>query len=170
MTSDAIPEPAAPTRAVLGLRTVPATEVDRLQHGAPSRQGAMVLAIAAGSPAHLAGIPLTSIVVAIDGKTVSGPTDLARRIATYEPGDEIEVSFYYKREHIRRRLVLADSYAVSDAPSTAPPTDRAAAEPHAPRSGDATARIAALEAQVEALTRRVAELERVAETAGQPPR
>lgn len=152
-----LPAPPTPHRATLGVRSVPPTELDKVQHGLPNQRGAVVLSIAAGSPAHQARIPLQAVIVAIDGKNVSGPTDLARRIATYEPGQEVEVSYYYKREHHRQRLTLGDAYEVdgqqqfttSDVTITTDGSNQAGGE-----------RIATLERQVDALARRVEELER----------
>jgi predicted metalloprotease with PDZ domain len=154
-------------RAVLGVRSAPATELERIQHGAPSKQGATVMAIEAGSPAQSAGVPLDSIIVAIDGKTITGPSDLARRIATYEPGDEVEVSFYYKQELYRRRLVLADSLAPPEAAVfvAPPPGAQAAADRDAGKAPTRVVRpsgatVAELEQKVDMLSRRVAELEK----------
>lgn len=154
-----LPPPPTPHRATLGVRAVPPTELDRAQHGLPNLRGAVVLSIGAGSPAHLAGIPLQSVIVAIDGQNVSGPTDLARRIATFEPGQEIEVSYYYKREHHRRRVTLADADEV-DGQQHFAAGDTAIVQDGAAQAAD---RAAALEREVEALKRRVAELERTVE-------
>jgi membrane-associated protease RseP (regulator of RpoE activity) len=160
-----IPAPASPDRASLGIRSVPPTELDRAQHGLPNLRGALVLAIASGSPAHLAGIPLHAVVVAIDGQSIAGPTDLARKIATYEPGQEIEVSYYYKRELLRRRIVLADTTEVdsgeqfvTDGANTSAAGDAAAGSTQA-----GSDRVAKLEHEIDTLNRRVEELERTIE-------
>lgn len=159
-----LPAPATPERASLGIRTVPPTELDKAQHGLPNLRGAVVLSIAAGSPAHVAGIPLQAVVVAIDGQNVSGPADLARRIATFEPGQEVEVSYYYKREHYRRRLVLGDKHETDGDEHFA--ADRA---PGPEKESQAAAdRIATLEREVETLSRRVEELERTIERLQRP--
>jgi membrane-associated protease RseP (regulator of RpoE activity) len=160
-----IPAPAAPDRASLGIRSVPPTELDRAQHGLPNLRGALVLSIAAGSPAHLAGIPLHAVVVAIDGQSIAGPTDLARKIATYEPGQEIEVSYYYKREHLRRRVVLADTNEVDSGEQFV--TDGAATNSFGNAAGGSQAgndRVATLEREIDSLNRRVEELERTIES------
>jgi hypothetical protein len=156
-----LPAPPSPERASLGIRSVPPTELDKAQHGLPNLRGAVVLAIAAGSPAHLAGIPLQAVVVAIDGQNVSGPTDLARRIATYEPGQEIEVSYYYKREHHRRRLVLADTNEVGgEVDNGVGGSERFAAGDTGGGGSAVGERIATLEREVDTLSRRVEALER----------
>lgn len=159
----AIPPPPTPDRASLGVRSVPPTELDKAQHGLPNLRGAVVLSIAAGSPAHLARIPLQSVIVAIDGKNVSGPTDLARRIATYEPGQEIEVSYYFKREHHRQRLALADAAEVDAGPqltTSGVHVDSSDAGPAVENSD----RVVALEREVDTLKRRIEELERTIKT------
>jgi serine protease Do len=110
-----------------------------------------------GSPADKARLPLGAVVVAVDGKPVAGPADLARRIAMLEPGREIELSYYYRGEHLRTRIVLAD-VAV---PSRGARLD---AKP-GPLSDDAEVaeyqrRIAELIREVETLKQRIAELEK----------
>lgn len=160
-----LPAPATPERASLGIRTVPPTELDKAQHGLPNLRGAVVLSIAAGSPAHVAGIPLHAVVVAIDGQNVSGPADLARRIATFEPGQEVEVSYYYKREHHRKRLVLGDKHETDGEEHFA-----AGSTPgEAKESPAGTDRVATLEREVETLSRRVEELERTIERLQRSP-
>ena len=119
-------DPAAPTRAdpearphstaYLGVRTVPVTERDRWQLELPLRMGAKVTAVSVGSPADRAGIPLFAVIVAVNGKPVVSPTDLARRIATFAAGEEVELSFYFRGEATRRRVVLASA---ADAPAVA---------------------------------------------------
>jgi hypothetical protein len=156
-----IPPPQTPERASLGIRSVPPTELDKAQHGLPNLRGAVVLSIAAGSPAHLAGIPLQAVVVAIDGQNVSGPTDLARRIATYEPGQDVEVSYYYKREHHRRRLVLADAHETDGSEHFAAGDVAVVTGGSSPADA---ARVAALEREVQSLSRRLEELERTIES------
>jgi hypothetical protein len=156
-----LPAPPTPHRATLGIRSVPPTELDKAQHGLPNLRGAVVLSIAAGSPAHFARIPLQAIIVAIDGQNVSGPTDLSRRIATFEPGQEIEVSYYYKREHHRQRLTLADAYETGGQQQYT--TGDVAVVTDETAQADAQ-RTVALEREVAALKRRVDELERTIET------
>ena len=102
-------DPDAPPHATayLGVRTVPVTERDRWLLELPLRIGAKVSAISVGSPADRAGIPLYAVIVGVNGKPVTSPVDLARRIATFVPGDEVELSYYYRGEATRRRVVLA---------------------------------------------------------------
>jgi predicted metalloprotease with PDZ domain len=159
----AIPPPPTPDRASLGVRSVPPTELDKAQHGLPNLRGAVVLSIAAGSPAHLARIPLQSVIVAIDGQNVSGPTDLARRIATYEPGQEIEVSYYFKREHHRQRLALADAAEVDAGPQLTANGGQVESSDSRPAL-ESSDRVVALEREVDSLKRRIAELERTIKT------
>lgn len=151
-----LPPSPTPQRATLGIRSVPPTELDKEQHGLPNRRGAVVLSIAAGSPAHIARIPLQAVIVAIDGQNVSGPTDLSRRIATFEPGREIEVSYYYKRELHRQRLSLADAYDTDTAEHFT--TGDMAIVTDGPNQGSAE-RVVALEREVDELKRRVEQLE-----------
>jgi predicted metalloprotease with PDZ domain len=123
------------------VRTVPVTERDRWQLELPLRMGAKVTAVSVGSPADRAGIPLFAVIVAVNGKAVVSPTDLARRIAALAAGEEVELSYYFRGEATRRRVVLGNAADVAEVID-------------APPSGEGAIKIGAAEA------RRIAELER----------
>jgi predicted metalloprotease with PDZ domain len=154
-----LPQPAVPPRelavqprAMLGVRTVDVTAADRLRQVIPPGQGAVIAGLTFGSPAHEAGLPLGGVIMAIDGKPISGPLDLARHISSKDPGDEIEVSYNYRGEQHRRRIVLADSESAPRVVGDAGPSPPTAAAPHES--------VESLRSEVESLKKRVADLEK----------
>ena len=57
-----------------------------------SGTGAIIGTVRTGSPAAKAGLKSGDVVTAIDGKAVTGSSQLTSAIATYEPGDEIALT------------------------------------------------------------------------------
>jgi predicted metalloprotease with PDZ domain len=150
-------DPDAPPHATayLGVRTVPVTERDRWMLELPLRMGAKVAAVSVGSPADRAGLPLYAVIVGVNGKAVTSPSDLARRIATFEPGEEVELSYYYRGEATRRRVVLGAAEAPGLVESRPAPE---AFEPPAVAANQQR-RIDELEREVAQLKQRLAKLE-----------
>jgi len=162
-------DPDAPPHATayLGVRTVPVTERDRWMLELPLRMGAKVSAISVGSPADRAGLPLYAVIVGINGKPVTSPSDLARRIATFEPGAEIELSYYYRGEATRRRVVLA----ATEAPGVVESRPGPAAVERPAVTTNEQRRIEELEREVAQLKQRLAKLEEALQkpAAAKPP-
>jgi putative serine protease PepD len=57
-----------------------------------SGTGAVISTVKDGSPADQAGLRSDDVVTAIDGKPITGSSDLTSAIATYEPGDKIALT------------------------------------------------------------------------------
>jgi S1-C subfamily serine protease len=93
-------------RAYLGVDMVPVTEELARDLNLPADRGALLQTVVPGGPADDAGLrggrTDTSsgvaaggdVVVAIDGKPVRTPDDVATAIAEHSPGDEVEVEFH----------------------------------------------------------------------------
>jgi S1-C subfamily serine protease len=93
-------------RAYLGVDMVPVTEDLARDLNLPVDRGALLQTVVEGGPADEAGLrggrTETSagvaaggdLVVAIDGKAVRTPDDLATAIAEHSPGDEVEIEYY----------------------------------------------------------------------------
>lgn len=62
--------------------------------GIDSEKGALVTDPQAGSPAKLAGIRAGDAILAVDGKTIDSPRDLARLIAGYAPKTNVNVTVW----------------------------------------------------------------------------
>jgi serine protease Do len=62
--------------------------------GLPDKQGALVAEPQQNGPAIGAGIKAGDTILAVDGKAVKDPRDLAMRIADYAPGTKVTVSIW----------------------------------------------------------------------------
>ncbi len=88
----------------------------------------VVVSVASGSPADKAGIRAGQtqtaaglvaggdLIVGVDGKPISDPTDISNAIATKKPGDKVTIEFYRGRTKKSVTLTLADRPA--KAPNT----------------------------------------------------
>ena len=86
----AIANPLA-AAAYLGVSAQPVTPASAMQLGLPVQSGAYVIATTADGPAQHAGIKDGDVIVAIDGKTVATPDDLASILAGLPPGESVSV-------------------------------------------------------------------------------
>ncbi|QDU29808.1 putative periplasmic serine endoprotease DegP-like precursor [Anatilimnocola aggregata] len=110
-------------RASLGVSVVPVTEQTRAANGLQSTRGALVAAVRPGGPADRAGIPVGSVIVAIDGQRVNAAEDLVGVIAVSRPGQEVELSYYrgatLTRKTVRLSPTVLDARAMPAAPGPA---------------------------------------------------
>lgn len=95
-------------KRLLGVRTIPLTEQAQQFFQLPVSRGAVVTAIAPGSPADLAVLPLDAVIVAVDDQPVGNPDELASRIDAAGEGAQVELSFYSRGALQRRRVTLRD--------------------------------------------------------------
>jgi S1-C subfamily serine protease len=84
----------------------------------PTPVGAMVDAVAGGSPAAAGGIQPGDVVTAVDGFRVRSQAELRTLLYTEPTGTEVTVSLERAGSHFDRRVVLAG--AGPDAPEAAP--------------------------------------------------
>ncbi|MEZ6110106.1 MAG: PDZ domain-containing protein [Pirellulaceae bacterium] len=91
-------------RPSLGVSVIDLTETTRRQYGLPVARGALITAVGADSPAERAGIPAGVAVVAADGVRIDGYNDLVRYVASRQPGEAIELT-YYRGTQLSRRVV-----------------------------------------------------------------
>lgn len=77
--------PARPANGVLlGVATEPASG---------GQQGAQVVNVLSGSPASQAGLQSGDVITAVDGNSVSSPSDLAQRIHSHQSGDQVTITY-----------------------------------------------------------------------------
>jgi len=135
-------------RQLLGVRCSVLTDQARRVLGTPALQGAVVIEITPGSPADLAGIPSEAVIVGVDGKPVTRPSDLSRLVLEAGPGKEIELEYYSRRTLFKRKIVLAAALPVERPPQLPPP-----------RPPDANNPLAQLQQRVQLLERRLTAIE-----------
>jgi S1-C subfamily serine protease len=162
--TESLPEPgplpgaAPPSGPRLGVRSVPVSEEIRQQNKLPDTKGAVVTAVAAGSPAERAGVPLRAVIVAADNRPIESPDDLAAAVRAANRG-QIELTYIAAGEAVQKTVELASATA-SPTPAPGPPAPPAAAPPGGPLlQSPADARIAALEARIRELEARLEKLE-----------
>lgn len=153
--------------ALLGVRTVVVTPAWQALLGLPEPRGLLVTDVVPGSPAHQAGIPIESVIVAVDGLRVDASAELARHVQQAGPGSEITLSLFSQGNLVERKATLAavEAEEVPPPPAAAPPL------------ADPLQRLELFQRRLELLERRLAELERrlaelppPAANVGLPPR
>jgi hypothetical protein len=86
-----------------------------------------------GSPAEMAGLPVGSVVVAIDGRLVKTSDDLVAAISAARPGQEVELRVYQGDEVSTKSITLGAAAATRAAASTpAPPRPGMTVGPNRP--------------------------------------
>jgi S1-C subfamily serine protease len=104
-------------RAYLGVDMAPVTEDLARDLNLPVERGALLQSVVEGGPADEAGLrggdtqtdagvaAGGDLVVAIDGRAVRNPDDLATAVVEHSPGDEVEIEYYRGDE--RRSVTVA---------------------------------------------------------------
>lgn len=82
-------------RGWLGVQIQPITSEIADSLGLPDRKGALVAALQENSPAKGAGISSGDAILAVDGKAVGNPRDLAMMIANDAPGTKVMLSLWH---------------------------------------------------------------------------
>jgi len=125
---------AVPRRGLLGVRASPVTRQVQQQLHLPAASGAYVAGIVPGSPSAEVGIPVGSVIVAIDGQPVANPDDLARLVNQAGAGSEVEVQYVDRGGLVRRTVRLREAGADSSPQELVAPRDT-----NRPPSGEWTA-------------------------------
>lgn len=175
---------APPQRASLGITVVTNSDEVRARYDAPTTSGAFVTNIRPDSPAARAGLPLGAVIVTFEGERINTADELVDAISASAPGTEVELT-YYDKDKLRRRTVklaaaadpslLAPGYGGSrrgGGGSLGELERRLGGGAAATDSGDGGATLSApadsdtlreevevLKAKIEALERRLAEIE-----------
>lgn len=87
-------ESGSVSRGWIGVQIQPVSEDIAESLGLAEASGALVTAPQPDAPAAAAGIESGDVVTAVNGEAVENPGDLARRIASIEPGTEVELSVW----------------------------------------------------------------------------
>jgi serine protease Do len=81
-------------RGWLGVKIEPVTQDVADSLGLAETAGAFVNEPQTGSPGEKAGIKTGDVITAVDGETIKGPKELARKIGSMDPGKTVEVSVW----------------------------------------------------------------------------
>jgi S1-C subfamily serine protease len=114
--------------AYIGITTAPLSPTLVHDFNLPADKGALVQAVEPGSPGSKAGLHAgqtqTSgglvaggdLIVSVDGKPITTPTDIATAIGDHKPGDQVTVELY------RGRAKKTVTVTLGDRPAKAPAT------------------------------------------------
>ncbi len=78
----------------LGVDITTLTPSLRQQYGFTPTQGAVVLSVAAGSPAAKAGLEQGDVIVDINGTAITSAEDLQKAVANGKPGQSVTITYY----------------------------------------------------------------------------
>jgi len=78
--------------AFLGVETSDVTPAIAKSLNLNTKTGAVIRRVTRGAAAEQAGLEAQDVIVAIGGKSVSGPQDVGAEIRRYSPGDKVDVS------------------------------------------------------------------------------
>jgi S1-C subfamily serine protease len=118
--------------AYVGITTAPNSPALAKALNLPVTTGALVQAVQPGSPAEKAGLRAGKtqaaggvlgggdLIVAVDGKAITAPADIATAIADNKPGDAVTISYYRGRAKRTVTLTLANRPAKAPSASLTP--------------------------------------------------
>jgi len=116
-------------RGWLGVQIAPVTDDIAEAVGLSEAEGAIVTLPDNETPASKAGIQTGDVITAVDGQTIEGPRELARRIANYRPGSSVEVTVWRNESAETINVELGDlssldeAASLSDGPNRGVPVD-----------------------------------------------
>ena len=94
------------TRGWLGVQIQPVTEDIAESLGLATASGTIVAGVQDGSPAQKDGLRSGDVIQKVDGKDVSGPKELARLIASYEPAETAKITVFRAGETVDVSVTL----------------------------------------------------------------
>jgi len=125
----------APGQPALGITTKSLTREEAIRRQLPVSSGALVVAVAADSPADRAGLPVGAVIVAFDGRRIDDSPQLVQAVRAPRTDSSVEVAYYQGDRLYRRRVQLAPVVAagVDESPVPASETPRTNSQPRAER-------------------------------------
>ncbi|MEX0955453.1 MAG: Do family serine endopeptidase [Rhizobiaceae bacterium] len=115
-------------RGWLGVQIQDVTDDIAESLGLDEAKGALVSEAQPDSPALSSGVRSGDVIVAVDGKDVKSPRELARMIGNLDPGNEVEVTLWRDGKAETVKVTLGDMPAA--------PQMASAEQPGEPTSGD----------------------------------
>jgi serine protease Do len=111
-------------RPRLGVSIADVSAVDAEVYSLPSVSGVEVTSVTPGTPADRAGLQLGDVITSLDGRNVNTVADLQSRVASYQPGDRIEVGYIRYGEPGRVTVQLGEFEVAEQRAPEPPPRDR----------------------------------------------
>ncbi|KQT54234.1 serine protease [Aureimonas sp. Leaf454] len=106
-------------RGWLGVQIAPVTDDIAEAVGLSTDQGAIVTLPDSDTPATKAGIQTGDVITAINGETVNGPRELARKVAEYAPNTAIDVTIWRNNKASTVKVTLGDLSTLDESASAA---------------------------------------------------
>lgn len=104
----------------LGVRVKEIAESIRAQLGLAAKQGVLVEAVAAESPAAKAGISEEDLMLSLNGESIADAEELAELLDRYEPGTQVEIEIMRDGQRRTVQVTLEAQPDDADQPGTAP--------------------------------------------------
>lgn len=105
-------------RGWLGVQIAPVTKDIAEALGLDAEEGAIVTLPDTDTPAVKAGIQTGDVITAVNGQTVKGPRELARKVAEYRPGTTIDVKVWRNGEARDIKVELGNLSSLDEASNT----------------------------------------------------
>ncbi len=103
----------------LGIRTMPVSEDVQQQNNLPDANGALIVNVTPGSAAEKAGLAVGNVILAVDGKPIETPQQLAQAIRGAQTG-EVELTYVAGGDATRKKIALDTGPAATAPPATLP--------------------------------------------------
>ncbi len=113
-------------RAALRVYVSDVSPEDAVAYRLPGARGVVIQDFPDDSPADKAGIRREDVVVAVDGKPIERVGQLQRMIASYEPGDRVNVTVIRRGEELTFKVRLAEANVPQPEPAAAEVASRPA--------------------------------------------
>jgi serine protease Do len=101
------------THPYLGVEQIPLSPVIASRLGTTLKQGVVVVAVGAGTPAATAGLQERDIITAIDGQSVADDSSFAKIISGHKAGDTLDITVSRGSQMLHVSAKLAERAAAS---------------------------------------------------------
>jgi len=93
----------------IGISDIDLNPAIAAQLGIPDQAGIVIRRVARGSPADQAGLQRLDVITAIDGKPLSGDSDLQRILRDHKPGDTLTLNVIRGNQKLTVKVVLGEA-------------------------------------------------------------
>jgi S1-C subfamily serine protease len=93
----------------LGISDIDLNPAIAAQLGIAQTDGIIIRRVGRGSPADQAGLQRYDVVTAVDGKTLTGDSDLQRLLRAHKPGDTLTLSVIREKQKLTVKVTLVEA-------------------------------------------------------------